>query len=305
MNNGVTGTASQFAYNAFLATIPFLFVLVTAIRIAGPDSYTTFFEKLEATIPGISGLADSFTRATKAGAAGSFVIVLASVAGLYVSSNAIGALVDGLDRAQRLSHRRWIRAKAYNMVLSAGAIVLSAIGVVSLAGGKNLIESITRYLGGGTDVQRLVNALTIPIGLTMIFVFTLLLYRFGPNETRLRFREILPGALLSTAAWFVTNKLVGLYATVVGNLAAVYGTLGALFVYLTFLYFSGLMFLVGAELNAELIHRRVQRSARVRLHPAATHHADGEQTVARGPQLGADPAAVAGGDGPTREIEWP
>ena len=31
----ITGVASQFAYNAFLATIPFLFVIVTAIRLAG------------------------------------------------------------------------------------------------------------------------------------------------------------------------------------------------------------------------------------------------------------------------------
>jgi membrane protein len=303
MGNGVTGTASQFAYNAFLATIPFLFVLVTAIRIAGPDSYTTFFEKLEETIPGISGLAESFTRATKAGAAGSLVIVLASVAGLYVSSNAIGALVDGLDRAQRIAHRRWIRAKAYNMLLSAGAIVLAAVGVVSLSGGKSVIEAITKFLGGGADVQRWVNALTLPIGLTMIFVFTLLLYRFGPNDMRLRFREILPGALLSTGAWWVTNELVSLYANVVGNLAAVYGTLGALFVYLTFLYFSGLMFLVGAELNAELIHRRLQRGTRAQLTAAVEPVVGDDQPTLVGRPT-ADPAGVAGA-GPTREIEWP
>lgn len=316
MGNGVTGTASQFAYNAFLATIPFLFVLVTAIRIAGPKSYTTFFEKLEETIPGISGLAESFTRATKAGAAGGVVIVLASIAGLYVSSNAIGALVDGLDRAQRLPHRRWIRAKAYNMLLSAGTIVLAAIGVISLAGGKNLVEAIIKLLGGGADVQRWVNALTLPIGLTLIFVFTILLYRWGPNEMRLGFRAILPGALLSTGAWYITNFLVGLYAQAVGNFAAVYGTLGALFVYLTFLYFSGLMFLVGAELNAELIHRRLKRTARqplpvaVDAAPAAdaaeaspADRAEEEPTIQVSAPEGA--GAVAGPDRPTREIEWP
>jgi uncharacterized BrkB/YihY/UPF0761 family membrane protein len=96
---------------------------------------------------------------------------------------------------------------------------------------------------------------------------------------------------------------VSLYANVVGNLAAVYGTLGALFVYLTFLYFSGLMCLVGAELNAELIHRRVQRGARAQLPAMEETIVDVDHSTAITRPTG-DPARVAG-DGPTREIEWP
>ena len=101
----------------------------------------------------------------------------------------------------------------------------------------------------------------------------------------------------------MTNELVSLYANVVGNLAAVYGTLGALFVYLTFLYFSGLMFLVGAELNAELIHRRLQRGTRAQLSAAVEPVVGDDQPTLVGRPT-ADPARVAG-DGPTREIEWP
>lgn len=326
MADGVTGTASQFAYNAFLATIPFLFVLVTAIRLAGPDAYLDIFKRLEDTIPGISGLAGAFQQATASGAAGGVVIGLASIAGLYVSSNAIGALVDGLDRAQRLPHRKWVRAKAYNMVLAAGTIVLALLGVLSLSGGQRLMRGITDLLGGGADLRGLVDSITLPLGLLLIFAFTLLLYRFGPNEMRLGFRSILPGALLSTAAWYGTNTLVGLYAKGFNDLKSVYGALGAIFVYLTFLYFSGLMFLVGAELNAELVHRRLQRAARGTLvaptlpaHDGITaetvpavvspNGADGERdlpadpdmTVAAGRRRASEPAP----EGATREIEWP
>lgn len=321
MMNGVTGTASQFAYNAFLATIPFLFVLVTAIRLSGADSYTRIFEKLEETIPGISGLAPAFETATATGAAAGLVIVLAAIAGLYVSSNAIGALVDGLDRAQRLPHRKWLRAKGYNMVLAAGTILLAMVGVASLSGGERLIKGITDLLGGGQNIA----SLTLPLGLFLIFLFTLLLYRFGPNEMRLGFRAILPGALLSTAAWYGVNVLVGLYATFFHDLQSVYGTLGALFVYLTFLYFSGLMFLVGAELNAELVHRRLERQAREAgtttsipplESPLTARDSHGRPTLALAPDPEPtaplptpDDATVTTGprtaDERTREIEWP
>ncbi len=325
MADGVTGTASQFAYNAFLATIPFLFVLVTAIRLAGPDAYLDIFKRLEDTIPGISGLADAFQQATASGAAGGLVIALASIAGLYVSSNAIGALVDGLDRAQRLPHRKWVRAKAYNMVLAAGTIVLALLGVVSLSGGQRLMRGITDILGGGSDLRGLVDSITLPLGLLLIFAFTLLLYRFGPNEMRLGFRSILPGALLSTAAWYGTNTLVGLYAKGFNDLKSVYGALGAIFVYLTFLYFSGLMFLVGAELNAELVHRRLQRAARSAatdtLAPAhdgvtaetaptvaGANGAEGQlelPTAADVPVGARRRSSEPAPEGATREVEWP
>ena len=145
-------------------------------------------------------------------------------------------------------------------------------------------------------------------------MFTLLLYRFGPNEMRLRFRDILPGALLSTAAWYGTNLLIGLYANVFHNLSSVYGTLGAVFVYLTFLYFSGLMFLVGAELNAELVHRRRHRTAG---DPSAALRPSDAQDEATRLNGAAAVAAREGSPAPravphdaptevaTREIEWP
>lgn len=264
MGNGVTGTASQFAYNAFLATIPFLFVVVTAIRLAGATAYENLFDKLEATIPGISGLAGAFNTATASGATAVLVIVVAAVIGLYMSSNAIGALVDGLDRAQRLPHRRWIRAKGINMVLAAGTVMLAVASVLTLAGGQKLVVGIARMLGANQSTRDLVDSLTMPAGLVTIFLFLTLLYRFGPNQMRLGFRAILPGALLATVAWYASTAVVSLYANLIHNLQGVYGTLGTIFVYMTFLYFSGLMFLVGGELNAELVHRRQVRAARAK-----------------------------------------
>ncbi len=262
MGNGVTATASQFAFNAFLATIPFLFVVVTAIRIAGPDAYRSLFSKLEATIPGISGLADAFNRTVASGAAAGFVIIGAALVAVYMTSNAIGALVDGLDRAQRLPHRRWIRAKGINMVLTMGTVLLAVASVLALAGGERLAVGVAEWIGASRSTSNLGDSLTSPAGLLTIFVFLVLLYRFGPNQMRLGFRDIIPGALLSTAAWYCSTSLVSLYAQAIHNFSGVYGTLGTIFVYMNFLYFSGLMFLVGGELNAEFLHRRQVRAAR-------------------------------------------
>ena len=265
MRDNVTGTASQFAYNAFLATIPFIFVVVTAISMAGSTAYKALFDALESTIPGINdpnlNLAEKFREATASGTAGGILIVVGAIAGLYVASNALGALVQGLDNAQRLNHRPWVRGKIINFGFAVGAMILAVVSTLLLAGRQRFVSGLARLLGGNAWIESLDDKIVLPIGVVTLFFFTLLLFRFGPNGMRLRLRWVIPGALLSVAAWVGTTTLLGLYVSRFKSFDSVYGTLGAIFVYLTFLYFSGLMFLVGAELNAELIHRRLLRAS--------------------------------------------
>lgn len=261
MSHGATGTASQFAFNTFLATVPFMFVVVTAIKLSGPTAYDELFDALDGTIPGITRLTDTFRSSTATGTVAGFLILAGVVLGLYMASNAIGALVDGLDRAQHLNHRPWWRGKVLNFGFAAGASILAAASTLALAGGPELVRGLARLLGASRFVRGLADSLTLPVGVFTLLLFTVLIYRLGPNGMKMGYRTLLPGALLSVVATFGLTKLIGLYADAFNNLNAVYGTLGSLFVYLTFLYFTGLLFLTGGELNAELVHRRLIRAS--------------------------------------------
>ena len=305
MSNGVTGTASQFAYNTFLATVPFLFVVVTAINLFGEDAYADLFTALEGTIPGITDLTKAFKNNTASGAAAGFVIALGVAAGIYVASNAIGALVDGLDRAQHLNHRPWLRGKLINFGFAAGASVLAAVSTLALAGGPELVRGLSGLLGASQAIRDLANSLALPVGIVTLSLFTTLLYRFGPNGMKLGFRVLLPGALVSVGAWFGLTILIRMYAVAFDNLSAVYGTLGGLFVYLTFLYFTGLMFLVGAELNAELVHRRLMRAStkdaasKVPVHPKRAMLPDADEPTATGVGMSGSSTAPIAKDEPS------
>ena len=128
MANGVTGTASQFAYNTFLATVPFLFVVVTAINMSEPDRLQGAVRRAQGDDPRDQRAdATRSSKNTARGTAAGMVILFGVIAGLYVASNAIGALVDGLDRAQHLNHRPWWRGKLINFGFAAGASVLAVV----------------------------------------------------------------------------------------------------------------------------------------------------------------------------------
>ena len=63
---------------------------------------------------------------------------------------------------------------------------------------------------------------------------------------------ITPGSLLAAGAWLLLSILFGVYVANFGNYNATYGSLGAVVVFLTWLYLSSYVLLIGAELNAEL-----------------------------------------------------
>jgi hypothetical protein len=63
------------------------------------------------------------------------------------------------------------------------------------------------------------------------------------------------------AAWIGTTRLFRLFVDNFDQYQNVYGTLASVVVYLWYLYMSGIVLLVGAELNGELAKRRAVRDA--------------------------------------------
>ncbi len=100
----ITGVGSQFAYNAFLATVPFLFVLVSVLGlVAEPDTFDEFLaDDADNAIPVELReiLRSSLRSATANTGQAALFLAIGLIAALYVSANVMGALVGGLDRAR-------------------------------------------------------------------------------------------------------------------------------------------------------------------------------------------------------------
>src|SRR5215213_1860922 len=76
------------------------------------------------------------------------------------------------------------------------------------------------------------------------------LYYIGPNVD-LSFRWISPGSVVATALWLGAAALFGWYLDV-ANPGTAYGALGSVVVLLLFLDVTGVIFLLGAKINAEI-----------------------------------------------------
>ena len=96
----------------------------------------------------------------------------------------------------------------------------------------------------------------VGIGSAGLLVFTLLLYRYGPNAPRRSVLLDLPGTFFAVGLWLATARLFALYLDNFESYDRVYGSLGTIVVYLLFLFLTGISLLLGAELNQQLIEMR-------------------------------------------------
>ncbi|MGI9540079.1 MAG: YihY/virulence factor BrkB family protein [Miltoncostaeaceae bacterium] len=252
----ITAIGSQFAYNALLATVPFLFIVISVIGLlASPDTFersviegdASFSDDLQNTLESALRSATQNTREA------AVFLVIGIAGGLYLSANVMGALVGGLDRARGVEHRRWGHGRLVALGFAAGASALVVATSLAMVGGPRMINAIAEEVGADPDIgQRIIT----PLGAGSLLVFVLFLYLFGPNAPRRRLLAELPGAVAAVALWVGASRLFSLYVDNFDSYNRVYGVLGFVVVYLIFLFLTGVVILFGAEINAQLQARR-------------------------------------------------
>jgi len=65
----------------------------------------------------------------------------------------------------------------------------------------------------------------------------------------------LMGSVAAALLWLAGSALFSFYAANFGNFNATYGSLGAVIGFMTWLWISAIVILLGAELNAEIEHQ--------------------------------------------------
>jgi membrane protein len=80
-------------------------------------------------------------------------------------------------------------------------------------------------------------------------------YRFGPCRTHARWRWVRWGAVFAAFAWLAGSAGFSWYLNNIAHLQVTYGSLGAVIGFMLWVWFSVLLVLIGAELNAEIEHQ--------------------------------------------------
>jgi membrane protein len=192
------------------------------------------------------------TAISKVGGGGiSLGIIATALLALWSGSNAIGSMIDAFNLAYGVNDSRsFVRKHS----LTAGLTVLLAVFInvafALLVFGHRIGEWIADKVGAGSIFNLVWNLARWPAAVVAVGLFLAVLYYLGPDVEQ-SFRWISPGSAMATILWLIATAGFGLYLRV-SNPGSAYGVVGSVLVLLFFLYVTGLIFILGAELNAVL-----------------------------------------------------
>jgi membrane protein len=252
-NDRLVAIAAGVTFYALLAIFPAIAALVAVYGLfADPGTIAKHLDDVAGFIPAgaIEVVRDELTRVSSQGNA---TLGLTFVVGLAVSlwsANAgMKALMDALNVAYVEREKRgFIRLNALSLAFTVGSIIILLIAL----GAVVVLPIVLKFVGLESQTEWIVALAKWPLLAIAIGAWISLLYRHGPSRREARWRWITWGSAFATIGWIAVSVLFSWYAANFGSYNKTYGSLGAVIGFMTWVWLSTIVILIGAELDAEM-----------------------------------------------------
>lgn len=277
--------AAGVTFYCLLAIFPAIAALVAVYGLfADPSTISRNLDSLSGVLPG-GALEIVRNQMNLVASQGHAKLGVAFIIGFLISLWSANAGVKSIFDALNLVYdekekRGLIGLNLVSLIFTIVTIVfvLVAIGAIAalpaafssgqFSGATALIAQIARW----------------PILLVVIAFAIAVVFRYGPSRTAPQWRWITWGSALAAIAWIVVSIGFSWYAQNFGSYNKTYGSLGAIIVFMFWIWLSVAVILIGAELDAEMEHQTAR-----------------DTTTARGKPIGARGAHMADTVGPRQD----
>jgi membrane protein len=250
--DNLTIVSAGVGFYGFVAVVPALAAMVAIYGlVADPSQVTDQLSMLDTVLPDevVPLLREQMIRITGNDEAAGVGAIVGVLLALYSSANATKALITGMNIAYDETEKRsFIKLSLIAIVLTLAGILAAVLAVGLVAVLPPLLERMN--LSG--SVELLLNVIRWPLLVGGFLMSLAVLYRYGPSRYEAKWRWVTPGALVAAFLWVLGSAAFSLYVSKFASYDKTYGPLGAVVVFLMWLYISALTVLIGAELNAEL-----------------------------------------------------
>ncbi|AQS12061.1 hypothetical protein CLOBY_42210 [Clostridium saccharobutylicum] len=247
-NDDIFALASQLAYYLMLSFFPFILFLMTLVGFSSLSSVDI--------LNGVNGiLPKSVVDLTRSTITEVFdnqykgLLWLSILLMIWTSSTGFKAVIKGVNKAYNFKENRsFIKISIISMlgILSIAMIILLAL--VMLVFGGVIADYMRKMFPVYYVIVVVWNAFRYAfVFIVMIFIFAAI-YRIAPAK-KLTWNEVIPGAVFSTIGWILISFGFSFYINSFTNYSRFYGSLGAVFILMTWLFLVSMIFILGVEIN--------------------------------------------------------
>jgi membrane protein len=259
LDDNLVGRAAELGFFFIFALFPSLFSATSLLGLAARSAskmYYSLLGYLSFVIPhdAMGTVLDTFNQTTATATSGKLTFAL--VAAIWSASVGFSAIQDSLNVVYKVKETRsYIAARLSAIGVTAILMVLFTFILASMLAGDFLAR--LAYLRIYNHFFAVLGAITVRsfagiVAVVLLSLFFAVIYYFAPDVKRSNWHWITPGATIGIIGWLLASFGLRAYVHIFNNYSVTYGSLGAVIILLTWFYLTGLMLLLGAEINSEI-----------------------------------------------------
>ena len=249
------GMAAQLAYYFFFALFPALLMLVAfASYFPYHELVDNMFQALGGVAPpeALSIMTDQLKKISSGKQGG--LLTVGFLITIWSTSSAMTAIIDTLNAAYDIDEGRpWWKVRLTAISLTLGVAIFILISFALVLVGPTMAEKLATSLYLGPAFEWTWKILQWPIVFGLVALAMAVVYYFAPDAEQ-DWVWLTPGSLFATTLWLLASLGFKFYVANFSNYTETYGAIGGVMVLMLWFYISGLVILLGAEMNAEIEH---------------------------------------------------
>ncbi|NRT74313.1 YihY/virulence factor BrkB family protein [Clostridium beijerinckii] len=244
----VFALASQLAYYLILSFFPFMLFLMT---LAGFSSISSkqILGQLNVMLP------RSVLELTQSTVVEIFdnqytgLLGISILLTLWTASSAFKAIIKSINKAYNFKEERsFIKLSIISMLGILALAVTIILALTALVFG-NVIGDYIKSINPFYEIVLIIwNIFRYTFILAIMISIFICVYKFAPAK-KLVWKEVIAGSIFSTAGWVLVSFVFSFYIDNFNNYSRFYGSLGAVFILMTWLFLISIIFILGVEIN--------------------------------------------------------
>jgi membrane protein len=259
LDDNLVGRAAELGFFFIFALFPSLFTATSLLGLAARSAsqiYYSLLGYLAIVIPhsAMSTVLETFNETTAAATSGKLTFGL--VFAIWSASVGFSAIQDSLNVVYKLKETRsYLAARLSAIGVTIILMALVTLILASLLGGDLFarmayLHIYHHYLAA--TIAYTLRGVSWLFAAILLSLFFAVIYYFAPDVKTSNWHWLSPGAAVGIVGWLAASIGLRIYVHFFNNYSVTYGGLGAVIILLTWFYLTGLMLLLGAEINSEI-----------------------------------------------------
>ena len=249
----VMAIAAGVTFYGLLAIFPAIATIVTLYGLfADPGTLRDQLNSLSGAMPGgaIDVIGDQVSRISQHGHSSlGLALIVSLLISLWSSNSGMKAVFDALNVVYNVEEKRsFIKLNAVSLIFTLAGIAFMLLAIGSVV----LIPILLKSLPLGSVAGLVLGYARWPLVLIGIGLALSFIYRFGPDRENAQWRWITWGSGAAAVIWIAASLLFSWYAANFGSYNKTYGSLGAVIGFMTWMWISTIVILLGAEIDAAM-----------------------------------------------------